>query len=351
MAFVADKGVTPKGEKYDRRALIKDALGKKYKRTQKGDFIYSSNNLESGSIGLNRFGDACISPVYSIFKPRNGVDSIFIGALLTQKNFISEMTKYRQGVVYGQWKIPEREFLKIKVLVPSFEEQKKIAECLEAEDKMIAAQQQKVESLKAHKKGLMQQLFPNPGTTIPHLRFPGFEGEWKEKRLGEILRLAKGKQVNGSQLNKTVGFPMMNGGATLSGYYSSYNCESDTIIISEGGNSCGFVNYMKERFWAGGHCYIVSPINKEDNSYLFHALKYNENNIMALRVGSGLPNIQSKNLLEFIITVPPTAIEQQKIAECLSSLDQVISAEEKELESLKTHKKGLLQQLFPQPVK
>lgn len=162
MAFIAGKGVAAKGEKYDRSALVKDASNKKYKRTELGDFIYSSNNLESGSIGLNRYGKACISPVYSIFKAKKGFDPYFIGTILTRKSFISEMIKYRQGVVYGQWKIPEKEFLNLIIRIPSFAEQQKIAEFLEAEDQMIAAPEQKVESLKTHKKGLMQQLFPQP---------------------------------------------------------------------------------------------------------------------------------------------------------------------------------------------
>ena len=162
MAFVAEKGVTPKGEKYDRSALVKDAANKKYKRTEFGDFIYSSNNLESGSIGFNTYGSACISPVYSIFKSKNNVDSTFIGTLLTQKRFISEMVKYRQGVVYGQWKIPEKEFLEIKISLPSISEQQKIASCLSSLDDLIAAESAKVEALKDHKKGLMQQLFPQP---------------------------------------------------------------------------------------------------------------------------------------------------------------------------------------------
>ena len=93
MAFVAEKGVSPKGEKYDRSALVKDATNKKYKRTELGDFIYSSNNLESGSIGFNTYGPACISPVYSVFKSKANVDPTFIGTLLTQKSFISEMVK------------------------------------------------------------------------------------------------------------------------------------------------------------------------------------------------------------------------------------------------------------------
>lgn len=162
MAFVAEKGVSPKGEKYDRSALVKDAANKKYKRTELGDFIYSSNNLESGSIGFNTYGCACISPVYSIFKSKNNVDPIFIGSLLTQKSFIAEMVKYRQGVVYGQWKIPEKEFLGIKVYIPHPEEQQKIAECLSALDDTIKSESDKLDALKDHKKGLMQQLFPQP---------------------------------------------------------------------------------------------------------------------------------------------------------------------------------------------
>lgn len=162
MAFVAGKGVSPKGEKYDRSALVKDATNKKYKRTELGDFIYSSNNLEAGSIGFNKYGSACISPVYSIFKSRNNVDSVFIGTLLTQRSFISEMIKYRQGVVYGQLKIPESEFLKMKIYVPSPEEQKKIADFLSEMDETITSESAKLDALKDHKRGLMQQLFPQP---------------------------------------------------------------------------------------------------------------------------------------------------------------------------------------------
>ena len=201
MAFVAGKGVSPKGEKYDRSALVKDAANKKYKRTEYGDFIYSSNNLESGSIGFNSYGKACISPVYSIFKSKNIVNFVFIGSLLTQKSFISEMIKFRQGVVYGQWKIPEKEFLGMKVRIPSLAEQEKIAGCLSAMDALIAAQRQKVDALQERKRGLMQQLFPQPGRTTPRLRFPGFTGEWEEKKLSDVFtRLTEKNKENNNNV-------------------------------------------------------------------------------------------------------------------------------------------------------
>ena len=89
MAFIANEGVAPKGERYDRSALVTDTVNKLYKKTEKGDFIYSSNNLETGSIGLNKYGKACISPVYSIFEPTGIADSDFLGRRLVRKDFIN----------------------------------------------------------------------------------------------------------------------------------------------------------------------------------------------------------------------------------------------------------------------
>ena len=158
MAFIANKGITTKGERYDRSSLIKDEENKPYKRTEKGDFIYSSNNLESGSIGINTYGKASISPVYSIFFSTDLADSDFISRCLIRKDFINEMIKLRQGVIYGQWKIHESDFLKIDVLVPDVLEQKKLGEFLKSIDQSIVLSQKKIEQEKQKKKALMQLL-------------------------------------------------------------------------------------------------------------------------------------------------------------------------------------------------
>jgi len=143
MAFIASKGVAPKGERYDRSALVTDTVNKLYKKTEKGDFIYSSNNLETGSIGLNKYGKACISPVYSIFEPTGIADSDFLGRRLVRKDFINAMVKWRQGVIYGQWRIHESDFLKIEITVPSVEEQRKIGAYLDQLDNLITLHQRK----------------------------------------------------------------------------------------------------------------------------------------------------------------------------------------------------------------
>lgn len=160
MAFIANEGVAPKGERYDRSSLVNDSDRKLYKRTKFGDFIYSSNNLETGSIGLNKYGNASISPVYSIFQPTGLADSDFIGRRFVRKDFINAMVKWRQGVVYGQWKIHESDFLKIEIAVPSIEEQRKIGAFLGNLDNLITLHRRKCDTFKELKTYLLQNMFP-----------------------------------------------------------------------------------------------------------------------------------------------------------------------------------------------
>ena len=362
MAFIAGKGVTEKGEKYDRSALVKDAPNKKYKRTELGDFIYSSNNLESGSIGLNRYGKACISPVYSIFKAKKGFDPYFIGTILTQKSFISEMIKYRQGVVYGQWKIPEKEFLNLIIRIPSFGEQQRIAEFLEAEDRMIAAQEQKVEFLKTHKKGLMQQLFPQPGTTTPALRFPGFTGDWEVKKLGEIADV---NPKSDKLPNKFVYIDLESvesGNLLKKNIIEVKNAPSRAQRLLKKGD---ILFQMVRPYQRNNYHFYDNDVNvyvastgyaqiryKDCSEYLYQYLHTDTFVDMAVSkcVGGNYPAINTTDLTNITVYLPSPA-EQQMIAECLGTLDNLIAAESKKLGFLKSHKKGLMQQLFPQPEK
>lgn len=159
MAFIANNGIAEKGERYDRSALVNDVINKQYKRTYYGDFIYSSNNLGTGSIGLNTYGKATISPVYSIFYCTLNSDSNFVGYCMTRKSFIKEMIKWRQGVMYGQWRIHENDFLRIKVLVPSLPEQQQIGTYFRNLDQQISLQTQRLEKLKQIKSACLDKMF------------------------------------------------------------------------------------------------------------------------------------------------------------------------------------------------
>ena len=186
MSFVQGHGVIPKGERYDRSFLVLDQ-SKKYKRTELGDFIYSSNNLETGSIGINKTGKAVISPVYSIFYGVSIGDSQFIGIMSLLPRFITKMIRFRQGVVYGQWRIHEKDFLDISILIPSEAERTKITKLILSIEELITLHQRKLNNLKLKKKALLQKLFPKNGKRYPELRFPGFTDAWEQRKLTYIF--------------------------------------------------------------------------------------------------------------------------------------------------------------------
>lgn len=190
----------------------------------------------------------------------------------------------------------------------------------------------------------------NENKLVPKLRFPEFEksGEWSIKELDELSDIVKGQQLNKIDLAESGEYPCLNGGINPSGYSDKFNSEAETITISEGGNSCGYVNFMKTKFWLGGHCYKLNIKEGVHKMFLYQLLKLNETRLMRLRVGSGLPNIQQKTLRKIKIQYTTNSSEQQKIAACLSSLDELIAAETQRLAFLREHKKGLLQNLFPQ---
>lgn len=145
--------------------------------------------------------------------------------------------------------------------------------------------------------------------------------------LSNIVKIKKGQQINGEDLAEQGTYYVMNGGISPSGYLNNYNTPANTISISEGGNSCGYVQYNYTPFWSGGHCYTLIESNDIINyKFLYHYLKHKEQSIMALRIGSGLPNIQKKDLESFPILYICRE-EQGKIVYMLDSLSAKINIE------------------------
>ncbi len=146
---------------------------------------------------------------------------------------------------------------------------------------------------------------------------------WQRVRLGDICEIVKGQQINKISLNNTDKYPVINGGIDFLGYTNKFNVSKNTIAISEGG-TCGYVRFMKSDFWSGGHNYSLQKIsNKVNNLCLYHILKSYEKDIMKLGVGSGLKNIQLKDLKDFEIPLPPLN-EQIAIANILSDVDRYL---------------------------
>jgi len=236
--------------------------------------------------------------------------------------------------IAGQTALPiinKTQFGELSIPLPPKPEQEAIAKVLSDTDTLIEKLEQLIAKKRLIKQGAMQQLLkPKKG--------------WEVKKLGEVAVIEKGEQLNRQTLSEKDTYPVFNGGITPSGYTDKWNTEKDTIIISEGGNSCGFVNFIKERFWRGGHCYqVVSKIKK---MFLFYLLKSFEREIMSLRVGSGLPNIQRNRLLSFEIPIPKDKSEQTRIAQILTDMDNEIEALERQLAKYKLLKQGMMQVLL-----
>ena len=219
----------------------------------------------------------------------------------------------------------------IKTYNPSLPEQQKIAKLLSLIDERIATQNKIIEKLESLIRGIYKTLL----------------GESDQYRyLDDLCEIKKGVQVNKEELSEKGLYYVMNGGITPSGYYDLYNTEANTISISEGGNSCGYVQYNYTPFWSGGHCYTLENISDVvDDRYLFHYLKANELQIMSLRIGSGLPNIQKKDLSAFRIPLP--ALNKQiNIAKALDALLYKITVDKNIYSTYKQQKEYLLQQMF-----
>ena len=232
----------------------------------------------------------------------------------------------------GQPGINSQEYSSFPIYTTSIEEESKIAKLLSLLDERIATQNKIIEDLKKLKSAISERLFKSLKGSIV--------------LLSDICNIVKGKQINGENLSDSGNYYVMNGGTEPSGYYDDYNVEANTISISEGGNSCGYVQFNTSPFWSGGHCYSIQNIaDNVDNMYLYHYLKSNEDAIMKLRIGSGLPNIQKKDLAMFKIIVPK--IERQiTISTFLSSLERKVEIEERIQNAILKEKLYLLQQMF-----
>ncbi|MCC2339465.1 restriction endonuclease subunit S [Bacillus tropicus] len=158
MAFTSTGGVEEKGERFNREFLVKDE-NKTYKRTELNDLIYSSNNLDVGAIGRNKYGTAVISDVYEIFQTRNSTTPEFSEIIIKQKTFLNKVLKYRQGALYGQYRIYASDFLSVNILIPSLKEQKKIGDFFQVIDRTIALHEKKLEDFQKLKKALLYYMF------------------------------------------------------------------------------------------------------------------------------------------------------------------------------------------------
>jgi type I restriction enzyme S subunit len=223
---------------------------------------------------------------------------------------------------------------KVKIPLPPLAEQRKIAEILRTWDEAIETAEAELKAKQDRKRWLMDKLF----------KFSP-ESHLEQVKMQDAVDVQKGEQINRHTLAEKGSYPVWNGGITPSGYTESCNTEGPALIMSEGGNSCGAITRVNENFWRGGHCYHVVPRNGFSNDYLYAALKYYEPQIMRLRVGSGLPNIQKKTFLSWSAPLHKPEY-RDKVASVFSHAQYEDELLRNQIETLRSQKRGLMQKIL-----
>ena len=358
MAFIANLGVAPKGERYDREYLVK-SKDKEYKRTEFNDFIYSSNNLDVGSIGLNKYGRAVISDVYEIFTMKDGYAPEFISELVQRPRNLHKVRRFRQGCLYGQYRIYASDFLSVKLLAPDNEEQFKIAGFLQQIDTRITAQRRLVELLKKHKRGVIEQIFGRrldmdkdaEKWDIVELR-DLFSKVARRNRDGKVKNVITNSAEFGLIPQRDFFDKSIAVDGNTDGYYVIRT--GDFVYNPRKSTTAPFGPFNR---YTGTEDGIISPLytclvpkGKANSEYLawyfrstaWHRYVY-DNGSQGAR--HDRVNMTDDLLFGIPVLLPPIAV-QERIANGLNAIDARWSSANIVLAHLEKMKRGLLQQLF-----
>ncbi|MBI1890212.1 MAG: restriction endonuclease subunit S [Burkholderiales bacterium] len=373
----AERGVLDQRDYFDRDIATAGKVDGYYIVDQ-GDYVYNPRTsaiAPVGPISRNNIGKGLMSPLYTVFRFSTDKTDFYEHYFRSTGWHSYLRSAASTGARHDRMSITTGAFMRMPVPTPDPSEQQKIADCLTSLDEVIAAQGQKVDALKAHKRGLMQQLFPRDGETLPRFRFPEFRDapEWETHALSKfITALDAGVSVNsGDRPASDTEIGILKTSCVTSGVFDpSENkvvleseelervkepVRSNTIIISRmntpalvGANAyvqADLANiFLPDRLWAAksnsnGYLRFISYILGSEKG---------RTSLSELATGTSgsMKNISKSAVLELQISAPDLP-EQQKIADCLTCLDTQIAAESEKLEALKSHKKGLMHQLFP----
>jgi type I restriction enzyme S subunit len=343
-----------------------------------GDYVYNpriSTLAPVGPISRNDIGKGVMSPLYTVFRFTDENTDFYQHYFKTVSWHLYLRRVSSMGARHDRMSITTRDFMAMPVPTPLPQEQQKIAECLSSLDGLITAEGRALEALKAHKKGLMQQLFPEPGQTQPRLRFPEFrdKGLWTLSDLGPMTtKVGSGITPRGGDKNyrkdgrifirsQNVGWGVLIlddvayiDEETHRSFDSTEIGERD-VLLNITGASIGRSAVADSRL-AGGNvnqhvCIIRTKPNRLHpfllNQYLIS--EYGQTQIDSFQAGGNRQGLNFGQIRSFLIPMPPRKAEQERIAACLSALGTLIAAQAAKIESLKQHKRGLMQQLFPAP--
>ena len=356
LAISQEYGAIPR-DMIDYNVSVSEKSLESYKVVEKGDFIISLRSFQGG-IEYSTYNGIC-SPAYIILRKKGDVDEQYYKYYFKSNRFIQDLNKDLEGIRDGKM-VSYNQFSDILLPKPDKEEQQKIADCLSSIDDLISAEDKKLSALKDHKKGLMQKLFPAEGKTIPEWRFPEFRngGEWNSDTIGRVCSSYSGGTPTTSK-DKYYGgnIPFIRSGEidkdttelflTESGLENSSAkmvSEGDILVALYGANS-GDVALSKIN---GAINQAILCLNYDRiNAFVYHFLTHKKRWIIKTYIQGGQGNLSGEIIKSIKFMFPKQIEEESKIVACLSSVDELITAQADKIEAMKKHKKGLMQGLFP----
>jgi type I restriction enzyme S subunit len=362
LAITQEHGAIPR-HMIDYHVSVTEKSLETYKEVRPGDFIISLRSFQGG-IEFSDYHGIC-SPAYVILRKRGRLSDVFYRQYFKSHDFIQQLTRNLEGLRDGKM-ISYKQFSELQLLTPTLPEQQKIADCLNSADELIAAQGRKVEALRAHKKGLMQRLFPQEGETQPRLRFPEFrdampweactiESQCTAKISYGIVQAGPNvpdgmPYIKSTDLNSELCLARLSrtSGEIAKKYRRSEVVPGDLVFSLRG--NIGVSQIVPEEIPVANLTQGTARIRTRGPSAFYLVALQSQPvmvRILAVSKGSTFQEISLEALREVTLSCPGIG-EQQRIADCLTSLDDLIAVENQKLGTLKTHKKGLMQQIFPQ---
>lgn len=310
------------------------------KMIQKGDLLIALYGANSGDISISKI-DGAINQAILCLKAKSNNLFIYYTLLKKQKDIVS---KYLQG---GQGNLSGEIIKSIDFYIPQEIEQQKIANCLSSLDELIEATTQKVEALKEHKKGLIQRLFPTGGKDVPDLRFPEFQGvkKWERKIIQDICNITTGNKNTQDKKENGI-YPFFVRSPKVE-RIDSWSFDGEAILTAGDGVGVGKIfHYYVGKMGVHQRVYLLYNIqcNSKYLYYFFSEFFYER--VKKMSAKNSVDSVR-KDMISDMPLLLPSFHEQEKIADCLSSLDELIEVTSRKVEILKEHKKGLMQQLFP----
>ena len=365
----AEFGVVDQRDYFDKDIATQGKL-ESYCVVELGDYVYNpriSATAPVGPISKNKVATGVMSPLYTVFRFKDKEEDFYQHYFKTTGWHAYMRQASSTGARHDRMAIGSDDFMAMPLPVSSPNEQQRIADCLTSLDELIAAQARKVDALKTHKAGLMQQLFPREGETRPRLRFPQFEpvADWEVKKLEELAKRGSGHTPSKSNPKYYGGgikwISLADSKRLDAGLISETETELSALGIKHSSavlHSAGTVLISRDA-GVGKSAVMAAPMAVSQhfivwtcrdhllsNWFLYYLLQKMKPIFERIATGSTIKTIGLPFFKELHVAIP-ALLEQKHIASCLGSLDDLITAAAQGLDTLKTHKKGLMQQLFP----